>query len=123
MLRVSANVQVVELHQKSLPRLGSRVRIPPSAPEKIQLTGLRGADFGPSWRLQGAGVPHLHHIFSHSSVRTGGDPNLLGVVVVGKMAIGTGPVWAEGVGAENPSVQLGDHPVLVDEAAQTIGSL
>jgi hypothetical protein len=59
-LQLSANMQVAKLHQMTLPRLGSRVRIPSSAPEKSQVTGLRGAEIGPSWRVQGDGAPHLH---------------------------------------------------------------
>ena len=42
MLHVLANVQVAELHPMTLPRLGSRVRIPSSAPAEIpgqRLTG------------------------------------------------------------------------------------
>jgi hypothetical protein len=39
-----------------------RSGIPSSAPKKVQVTAVRGAEIGPSWRVQGRRAPHLHHI-------------------------------------------------------------
>jgi hypothetical protein len=81
-LQLSAHMQVAKLHQMTLPRLGSRVRIPSSAPRELPGLGIARGRIRPLVaRYEEPHTPQFSEFFVDRTV----DPDILHVGVKGRV--------------------------------------